>query len=57
VLKKEIELYIKKDKDSDSAAISLILNFTFFSFNNKIYKQIFGDPMSSPLSPIIADIQ
>ena len=25
-------------------------------FNNKFYKQIFGIPMGSPLSPILADI-
>jgi len=27
-----------------------------FFFNNKIYKQIFGTPLESPLSPIVADI-
>lgn len=36
--------------------VNLILNSTFFSFNNIIYKQIFGTPMDSPVSPIIADI-
>jgi len=36
--------------------VSLILNSTFFKFNNKIYKQIFDTPMGSPLSPIIAQI-
>ena len=36
--------------------INLILNSTFFTFDNKFYKQIFGTPMGSPLSPIIADI-
>jgi len=29
---------------------------TFFTFNSKIYKQIFGTPMGSPLSLIIADV-
>jgi len=29
---------------------------TYFIFNNSIYKQTFGTPMRSPLSPIIADI-
>jgi len=29
---------------------------TFFIFNKKIYKQKFGTPMGSPLSPVIADI-
>jgi len=48
--------YIKKEKHS----VRRIFNFhpfltTFFSFNNKIYKQAFGAPMGSPLLPIIAD--
>jgi len=42
------------------SAIKLILSSTFFTilqfFNNKTYRQIFGTPMGSPLSPIIADI-
>jgi len=37
-------------------AIKLILESTFFSFNYTIYKQIFGTPMGSPLSPIVADL-
>jgi len=37
-------------------AIKMILDSTFFTFNNKIYKQKFGTSMDSPLSPIIADI-
>jgi len=37
-------------------AIQFILNSTFFKFDNTIYKQIFGTPMGSPLSPILADI-
>jgi len=36
--------------------ITLVLNSTFFSFNKKIYKQTFGTPMGSLLSPLIADI-
>ncbi|XP_067216467.1 uncharacterized protein [Linepithema humile] len=35
--------------------INLVLNSTYFSFNKVIYKQIFGTPMGSPLSPIIAE--
>jgi len=38
------------------SAVKLILESTFFSFNNIIYKQIFGTPMGSPLSPIVADL-
>ncbi|XP_077273242.1 uncharacterized protein LOC143903487 [Temnothorax americanus] len=37
-------------------AIELILSSTYFNFNNAIYKQTFGTPMGSPLSPIIADM-
>jgi len=37
-------------------AIRLILESTYFSFNDNIYKQKFGTPMGSPLSPIIADL-
>jgi len=36
-------------------AVKIILDSTFFSFNNLIYKQKFGT-MGSPLSPIIADM-
>ncbi|XP_071571138.1 uncharacterized protein [Temnothorax nylanderi] len=43
-------------KDEFILGIRLVLNSTFFIFNNRIYKQIFGSPMGSPLSPIIADI-
>jgi len=34
----------------------MILNSTYFRFNNQIYKQNFGALMGSPLSPIIADL-
>jgi len=34
----------------------MVLNSTYFKFNETIYKQIFGTPMGSPLSPIIAEI-
>ena len=34
----------------------LLLNNTYFTFDDKIYKQIFGTPMGSPISPIFADM-
>jgi len=37
-------------------AISLITNSTFFTFNNKFDKHIFGTLMGSPLSPILVDM-
>jgi len=37
-------------------ALKLIFESTFFVFNNEIYKQKFGTPMGSPLSPILADL-
>lgn len=37
-------------------AIDILMNNTFFSFNNKIFKQIFGLPMGSPIAPICADL-
>jgi len=36
--------------------IKFILTSTYFTFNNTIYKQTYGTPMGSPLSPIIAEI-
>jgi len=37
-------------------AIELVLSSTSFKFNGKYYEQIYGSPMGSPLSPILADI-
>jgi len=37
-------------------AVKFVLSSTFFTFNNIVYKQIFGTPMGSPLSPVIADL-
>jgi len=37
-------------------AVEFVLSSTYFIFNNKCYKQIFGTPMGSPLSPVIADL-
>jgi len=36
--------------------LKLILESTYFRFDNEIFKQEFGAPMGSPLSPIIADL-
>jgi len=37
-------------------AVKFVLSSTFFTFNSIIYRQIFGTPMGSPLSPVIADL-
>jgi len=37
-------------------AVRLVLESTYFSFNMVTYKQVFGTPMGSPFSPIIADL-
>jgi len=51
-----IERSTKITKNDFMAAIDFVLSSTFFTFNNKIYKQIFGTPMGSSLSPIVADL-
>jgi len=43
-------------EDEFLRAVRLVLNSKFFIFDNQIYKQNFGTPMSSPLSSVIADI-
>lgn len=37
-------------------AINLILNSTFFTFNEKTYQQVDGSPMGSPVSPPFSEI-
>lgn len=37
-------------------AVELILSSTCFTFEGQFYEQIFGSPMGSPLSPILADM-
>ncbi|RLU25989.1 hypothetical protein DMN91_002152 [Ooceraea biroi] len=36
--------------------LKFVLDSTYFSFNGCVYKQIFGTPMGSPVSPTIADV-
>lgn len=51
-----IEKNTNVPRDKFLMAISLVLSSIYFSFNGQIYKQSFGIPMGSPLSPVIADI-
>lgn len=46
---------IPKKKFLDMLSFCFLDN-NYFSFNGNYYKQIFGTPMGSPLSPILADI-
>jgi len=53
------QIYNKKTKipkDEFMLAIEFVLSSTYFIFNNRIYKQTYGTPMGSPLSPIIVDV-
>jgi len=50
-----IQQKTKISKNEFLSAIKFVLTSTYFTFNNKIYKQTFGTPMGSPLSPVIAD--
>lgn len=38
------------------SGLDLLLNTTYFKFNNKFYKQIFGLPMGDPSSPILGEL-
>jgi len=51
-----IQRNTKISKNEFLTAIKFVLSSTYFTFNNVIYKQTFGIPMGSPLSPVIADI-
>jgi len=51
-----IEKHSTIPKDEFFNAINFVLHSTFFTFNSKFYKQSYGAPMGSPLSPIIADL-
>jgi len=51
-----IERSTKIVKEDFLEAIEFVLSSTFFTFNDKLYKQTYGVPMGSPLSPIIANL-
>ncbi len=58
IIKRKDELVGKTDIPYNQLihGIDVIMNNTFFTFNNHFYKQIFGLPMGSPLAPICADL-
>ena len=43
-------------KDKIIALLELVLNYCVFSFQHKFYEQLQGAAMSSPVSPVIANI-
>ena len=43
-------------KEEFLTGVHFILDSTYFSFDNTIYKQNFGTPMGSPLSPIVVNL-
>ncbi|XP_011865403.1 PREDICTED: uncharacterized protein LOC105560690, partial [Vollenhovia emeryi] len=51
-----IEKNTKIPKHEFITAIKLLLHSTYFTFNGITYKQTFGTPMGSPISPLIADL-
>jgi len=51
-----IEKVTKITKKEFIIAVKFILDSTFFTFDEVTYKQIFGSPMGSPLSPVLADL-
>jgi len=50
-----IQNYTHIPKNEFLTAVKFVLTSTYFLFNKIIYKQTYGTPMGSPLSPIIAD--
>ena len=36
--------------------LELLMNSTYFQYDNKYYKKIYGTPMCSHISPIISDV-
>jgi len=51
-----IEAHTNLPQNEFSLAIKFVLESTYFLFNNRVYKQTFGAPMRSPLSPVVADL-
>lgn len=52
----ELSRYTTIPWESFEVALKIVLGNAFFQYDGKIYKQIFGLPMGSPLSSVVADI-
>lgn len=51
-----IKKYTNIPKKDFQEAISLCLDWSYCSFNERMYKQIKGLPMGSPISPVVANL-
>lgn len=52
----KIKFRTRLDKKEFLKGIDFIMNSTYFKFNGKFYKQKFGTPIGSVISPILAEI-
>lgn len=52
----QIKKYTKIPKNEFMKGVKLVMENCTFSFNGVIYEQIFGSPMGSPISPVLADL-
>ena len=52
----QIKKFTTLPKSEFIKGIKMVLENCTFSFNDIIYEQIFGSPMGSPMSPVIADL-
>lgn len=52
----EIGEHTKLDEESFTEMVKIVLDSTYFQYKGKFYKQKFGIPMGSPISPVVANI-
>lgn len=52
----QIRKFTNLPKSEFLKGLKVVLENCTFSFNNVIYHQIFGTPMGSPVSPVVADL-
>lgn len=52
----EIKNHTTLDEESFLEMVEIVLDSTFFQYQGKFYKQKFGIPMGSPISPVVANI-
>ena len=52
----EIQQFTTVPEQNFMIMLELVLSSTFFAYKGRFYKQRFGLPMGSPLSPVVANI-